>query len=135
MGVGVILSILWRLRGVIAVLLALAALWGAYHWFQGVLQDRRDLQVAVAQAEEQTAKAVAVNQDNTRAMKELKLDVDLERALTAKEIKKTAERLAASNQLIREMRDVEGANDPVSPYWAEYFNRVRGADSHRTPNH
>lgn len=86
-------------------------------------------------AEAQLERAVAVNRVNAKAMRELQIDIQIERDITAEEIKQAADRLTASNKLIKEMRNVPGANDPAGAFWDEYSRRLRASNGNRTPNH
>jgi hypothetical protein len=128
MGAGVVLAILWRLRYVIATLAVVAAVWGAWTWFKGVLAERDELRTAVVRVE-------AVNRENSKAMRELQVDWQIERVLTEKAIKQSADRLAQSQQIIRELKNVPGYNDPAGPVWDAYSRRLRGAHGDRAPNH
>lgn len=100
--------------------------------------ERKDAQVARRDkqlAEEHLAQAVAVNRANSKTLRELRLDVQFEREVTAHEMKKAADRLAASQKLIREMRDVPGYDAPAGAVWDEYARRLRQHDGDRAPSH
>lgn len=127
MGAGLVLSILWRLRYVIAILAVVAAVWGTWTWFKGVLKEREELRTAVVRVER-------VNRENAQAMRELQVDWQIERVLTEKAMKQSADRLAQSQQIIRELKNVPGYNDPAGPVWDEYARRLRGANGDRAPN-
>ena len=124
-----VLALAWRLRKLIAILAVVAAVWGAWHWFNGVLDERQQLRQDVAKSAQELDKAVGVNRANTAAMKELKADMDLERALTAKELNKAEQRRAASEQIIRELKNEPGYNDPAGAVWDAYSRRLRGASA------
>jgi hypothetical protein len=112
------LSIAWRLRYLILALAIVGAVWWAYSWFTGVLEERDQLRVAVERVE-------AVNRENARVTRELQIEWAFEREATARSLKQSAERLAKSQQIIREMRDVPGYNDPAGPVWDAYSRKLR----------
>ena len=128
MGAGIVISILWKLRYLIAALAVAGAVWWAYEWFTGVIEERDRLRGEVG-------RVIAANKANAKAMRELSVEHQIERELTARELKQAQERLAASRKLVEEMRNVPGFNDPAGAVWDEYARRLRAGSGDRTPNH
>ena len=86
-------------------------------------------------AEEGLKKAETVNRQNAYAMKRLQAEADDERRETAKALDLAKARAARAEQLLKEMDNAPGANDPAGPYWDEYSRRLRAGDGDRKPNH
>lgn len=73
--------------------------------------------------------ALAVNRSNTKALRELRLDRQIEREITRKELEAAQSRAASIDSVKKDMQNVEGANDIVAPYFDELGDRLRSLDS------
>lgn len=115
-----------------SAILALILILGLTCWglWNANKYERSERERAWAEVE----RVAAVNAENARVMKEMREDQALERLAVEKELKRAADRLARSQQLVREMRNVPGANDPAGPFWDEYSKRLR-ANGDRAPSH
>jgi uncharacterized protein HemX len=112
-----------RLYILAAIVLAFLGL-GAYAY---VMKLERDVAVADKKAVVvQLEKAVDVNKQNNKAIAQLENAAKEAQANTEKEIAASQQREAASNEVIKDMRNVPGANDPAGPYWDAYSERLRG---------
>lgn len=70
-----------------------------------------------------------VNKNNQRVVKELIIDKQIERAITAKELAETQKRASATDVIKREMENAPGAQDLAGPYWDELSKRLRSTGS------
>lgn len=70
-----------------------------------------------------------INKENARVMRELQIDMQIERELTKKELAEAQKRASAIDQVEKELQNVPGANDPVHPYFNELGDRLRSLNS------
>lgn len=66
-----------------------------------------------------------VNKNNQRVVKELIIDKQIERAITAKELAETQKRASAIDSIKKEMENAPGAQDLAGPYWDELGKRLQ----------
>lgn len=102
----------------VVILLLLAVSVGLYWRAEAAVKDR-----IAAQLERDTA--IAVNDRNTRTLRELRIDRQIERVLTQKEIEAAQRRATSIDKTKKEMQNVPGANDTVHPYFDELGDRLR----------
>lgn len=115
----VLLIRFWYLP-VIALLIAALAFSGLYAKNQRLLANK---------ARQELSQAVVVNKQNAKIMREIKIDRQVEREITRKELEAAQKRATSIDNVKKDMQNVEGANDRVHPYFDELGDRLRSLNS------
>lgn len=112
------LSLLWKaLPWVIIAGLALTV--------YGVWQAKGRAELEKAVAEKALADAVQINKDNETAMLKLQRQQESDRRLSAQELEAAKARTKTITVIKKEQRDAPDANDQLTPYDHDFFERLR----------
>lgn len=111
-------SLLWKaLPWLIVVGLALTV--------YGVWQAKGRAELAQAVAEKALVDAVRVNRENEIAMAKLQRQQESDRRLSAQELEAAKARTKTITIIKREQRNAPDANDQLTPYDHDFFERLR----------
>lgn len=112
------LKLAWKLAPWLLVLSAGVA---AYIFY--LRSESADLRAD--QAELALEQAIQVNKDNEKFIQQLKEQASKDAELAAKEIESAKKRAAQISSIKKEQRRAPDANDVISPYDVDFFDRVR----------
>lgn len=109
-------------------------LWKALPWLiiaglaltvYGTWQAKGRAELAQQVAEKQLADAVQVNKDNELAMLKLQRQQEADRRLAAQELESAKARTKTITVIKKEQRYAPDANDQLTPYDHDFFERLR----------
>lgn len=111
-------KVLWKAAPYIVIALLAFALWGVWGWKEAAQKEAKSAKAALATA-------VSVNKENAVAMEKLRRQQESDRRMVAKSIEEAKARAAATAAIKKEQRNAPDANDRLSPYWGDFFDRLR----------
>lgn len=109
----------WKTLLPYVVILVLAgALWGVWGWKESAEADAKA-------AEKLLDDVVQINADNANAVRRMQDNYEADRVATQQELQAAQDRQKTIETIKKEQRNAPDANDVVSPYDRDFFERVR----------